>query len=82
MNLHLENYDKLWSPNAKMMALKRAKEALDEEIMKIYNSTVLCKCGFLMEKDEFEERKITHVNPNGFPIYWVDCPCCGKPIYR
>lgn len=78
---HLENYDKLTTPNAKMLALRKAEQAIEEEKRKLFDSCVQCKCGFLMFKSKFDALKQTYINPNDRSVSWVDCPVCNKQIY-
>ena len=80
---HLEHYDKLTTPNARMLVLRKAKEAIEEEEQKIKDSCVQCTwCKYLMEHNIFDRDKQVYTNPNGREVAWVECPICRQEIFK
>ena len=79
---HIKDYEKLDTPNAKMLALRKAIEFIKEEEYKVLSECVSCRCGFLMSHEYFNKHSTIYINPNGKEVEWVDCPCCGGQIYK
>lgn len=80
---HLKDYDKITSPNAKMVALRAQQRAIEEEIQNLYSRNYRCRtCGYLMPIEVYKEKVHIH-NPDPNVEYdrymeMCICPCCGN----
>jgi hypothetical protein len=81
---HLENYDKLDTPNGKMFALRKQKEAIEAEMQALEASCVRCQCGYLIDKNDFNRKKQIYIpQESDQPVVeFCFCPACGKILFR
>ena len=78
---NLEDYHKLKTPNAQMLALRCARREIELMIKQLEQDTVLCKCGYLMYKKDFKRSAIMTPDCYGeLTVASKSCPCCGKWI--
>lgn len=78
---NLKDYHKLNSPNAQMLALRRARQEIELMIKQLEQDTVRCKCGYMMYKKDFRRSAI--IIPDYYDELTVaskSCPCCGGLI--
>ena len=88
-----EDYDKL-SPNAKMLALRKQKQKIEEQIKQLEAEYTKCECGYFFDINKVTCEYETYVRNECFPslcefddaeyrdVKYADtvfyCPVCGK----
>lgn len=78
---NLQNYHKLNSPNAQMLALRCARREIELMIEQLERDTVKCKCGYMMYKKDFRRNAL--ISPDCYDELTIaskNCPCCGELI--
>ena len=78
---NLQDYHKLKTPNAQMLALRCARREIELMIKQLEQDTVQCKCGYMMYKKDFKRSAIIIPDFYGdLTVASKSCPCCGGLI--